>query len=235
MEKKLVTGDDILEYLASFGVTGKWVKLNEFIQDSFIYEAFPLKGILTDLTSSGFIHLDSEASSLGNRTAGVERDLSNTTCKVILKISGMDYVNRKRQSGHNPANGRNNSAVGSFDPVIDANRKWFENQFDIIEEDADVAPFDLPRQLYLSNYLNEVQKKITILSEGRPEDEKNELQELQSEAEAIRKVLTKETKREIIRRLAHFWGKAQKVGLDIIKEIFVSTMAELAKQLVSGK
>lgn len=35
-------------------------------------------------------------------------------------------------------------------------------------------------------------------------------------------------------RLSKFWGRAQKTGLQVIKEIFVNVTAELVKRLMLG-
>lgn len=120
------------------------------------------------------------------------------------------------------------------DPIIKNNQERFEKQFVIIDADADFTTFNLPQQLFLDEYLTNVQTKISVLKEGRTEIEILELTEIENEAIEIQKHLTKETKRKIIKRLSHLWAKAQKLGLEIIKEVFVKVSAELAKRLLTG-
>jgi hypothetical protein len=120
------------------------------------------------------------------------------------------------------------------DPILKNYQEKFEKLFDILDADADFTTFDLPQQLYLEEYLSNVQSKISTLKEGRSENDIQELTDIENEAREIKKHLTKETKRKIINRLSHLWAKAQKEGLEIIKEIFVSVSAELTKRLLTG-
>jgi hypothetical protein len=120
------------------------------------------------------------------------------------------------------------------DPILRSNQERFEKQFDIHEPDADYAPFNLAQQLYLDEYLNSVKSKILTLKEGRSESEKNDLAELEQEASEIQKDLTREPKRVIVKRLSRLWAKAQKVGLDVIKEILVSYTVELTKRILTS-
>jgi hypothetical protein len=120
------------------------------------------------------------------------------------------------------------------DPILKRNQERFEKQFDILDEDADTTSFDLSQQIFLDEYLSNVKSKLLALQEGRAEKEVKELEELSLEATEIQSDLTKATKRQIVKRLSKLWAKAQKIGLDVIKEIFVSVTAELAKRLLTG-
>lgn len=121
------------------------------------------------------------------------------------------------------------------DPILKSNQERFEKQFDIIDDDADTTSFDLSQQIFLDEYLNNVKSKLRALQEGREEKEVKELEELALEATEIQSELTKATKRQIVKRLSKLWAKAQKIGLDVIKEIFVSVTTELAKRLLTGE
>ena len=46
--------------------------------------------------------------------------------------------------------------------------------------------------------------------------------------------MTKKTKQQIFKRLTKFWAKAQKTGLDVIKEVLINVTAEITKQLLLG-
>ncbi|MES2795250.1 MAG: hypothetical protein V4683_04750 [Bacteroidota bacterium] len=120
------------------------------------------------------------------------------------------------------------------DPIIKSNQERFEKQFDILEDDADTTSFDLEQQIFLDEYLDNVKSKLQALQERRPENQARELEELALEASEIQSGLTKETKRQIVRRLSKLWAKAQKLGFDVIREIFVSVTSELAKRLLTG-
>jgi hypothetical protein len=119
------------------------------------------------------------------------------------------------------------------DPIMKNYQEKFEKQFDILDEDAEFAPFDLQQQIFLDDYLTDVKTKILALKEGRTELEITELTELENEASEIKKILTKETKKVIIKKLTRFFAKAQKIGLDVIKEVFVNITTELAKKILT--
>ena len=120
------------------------------------------------------------------------------------------------------------------DPIVKINQERFFEKYDILDEDADYATFDLEQQIYLDEYLSKTQDKILKLKKGKSEKEKAELDDLSKDAEKIKEVITKESKRKIIKRLSKFWGKAQKIGLPIIKEILINFSTELAKKLLLG-
>ena len=120
------------------------------------------------------------------------------------------------------------------DPILMNNQKRFEKEFDIIDEDADISSFNLEQQIYLNNYIDFVKEKILYLKANKPTQEISELNDLENEASLIQKNLTKESKKQIIKRLSKLWGKAQVIGLDVIKEIFVNVVADITKKLLTG-
>lgn len=129
-----------------------------------------------------------------------------------------------------------NSVENIFeDPILSEYRKQFETKFEIIDEDADYAPFDLDKQLYIDNYLTDTKNKLHKLKEHKTEPEIKEIEELENEIEDISKNLTTDTKKKVFKRLAKFWAKAQKTGLDIMKEIFVKSVVEVGKWLITGQ
>lgn len=120
------------------------------------------------------------------------------------------------------------------DPILKSNQERFEKKFEILDDDAYTTSFDLEQQIFLDEYLSNVKSKLLELQEGKNKDQIKELDELESEATEIQNNLTNETKRQIIKRLSKFWAKSQKIGLDVIKEIFVNVVAELTKRLLIG-
>ncbi|NLP59342.1 hypothetical protein [Lutibacter sp. B1] len=126
------------------------------------------------------------------------------------------------------------SKIEYEDPIIKANKERFIEKFKLVDEDAEFSSFNLEQQIFLENYLDKSKEKLAVLKNGKSENEKLEITELELEAEIIKTALTKESKQKIIKRLSKFWAKAQKIGLPIIKEIFVSTISELTKRLLIG-
>lgn len=120
------------------------------------------------------------------------------------------------------------------DPIFVENKKRFEEQFIILDQDADIVGFELSQQLFLDEYLKNVKSKIIKLQAGKSRNDIKELNYISLEAESIRQVLTIESKNKIIKRLSKLWAMAQKSGLDVIKEIFVNVTADLIKKLITG-
>lgn len=121
------------------------------------------------------------------------------------------------------------------DPIVKQNAENFFQKFDIVDEDAAYVSFDLEQQLFLEDYLDGAKDKLTKLKKGKTKDEVLELDDLELEADEIKSVLTKESKKKIIKRLSIFWGKAQKTGLEIIKEILIKVTSEIVKRLMIGQ
>lgn len=120
------------------------------------------------------------------------------------------------------------------DPLTQSYADQFYSQFDIVDEDANRIGFNLEQQLFLDEYLTNVRGKVAALKEGRHPSDVTKLEEIEAEAAEIQANLTKENKRSIVRRLSRLWAKAQRVGLDVIKEIFVSVVSDLTKKLLTG-
>ena len=127
--------------------------------------------------------------------------------------------------------------INSFfdDPIIKSNSDKFFQKFEIIDDNADIETFELEQQLYLEEYLNNSKEKLEKLKKNQPAEKIIELEKLEKEADEIKNVLTTESKRKVMIRLSKFWGRAQKTGLQVIKEIFVSVTAEIAKKLMLGQ
>lgn len=120
------------------------------------------------------------------------------------------------------------------DPIIQANQARFEKQFEILDDDAETSSFNLDQQIFLNDYLDSAKTKIEALKDGRTTEEVNQLEDLKNEATEIQKLLTKETKNKIIKKLARFWAKAQKIGLDVIKEVIKDVAVEFTKKILTG-
>jgi len=120
------------------------------------------------------------------------------------------------------------------DPILKSNAERFFQKFEIVDENADKETFDLEQQMFLEQYLDESKEKLKKLKEKQPPEKIIEIEILEKETEEIKNALTTESKKKIMVRLSRFWGRAQKTGLQVIKEIFVSVTAELVKRLMLG-
>jgi len=111
------------------------------------------------------------------------------------------------------------------DPTVTHYTKEFYDEYQLIEEDANINPFDLRRQILIDNYLANSVKYLQNYEEINHID----LTEEKNEAIELRKSLTTLTKNEVILRLSKFWALSRKKGLPILKEIFF----ELAKEIIN--
>lgn len=120
------------------------------------------------------------------------------------------------------------------DPIIKSNQAKFFEKFKILDEDANTSSFDLEQQLFLEEYLNSSIHKLQSLQNGKDGAQLDEIKDLENEAEEILLKITRETKQQIIQRLTKFWGKAQKTGLEVIKQVLIDVASEIAKKLLLG-
>lgn len=115
------------------------------------------------------------------------------------------------------------------DPIIEAYQKEFETQFELLDKDAEYASFDLDKQLFIDNYLdNAILKLESEITEGN----KGEIEDLIAEANSLKTEQTQLTKKQVIKRLSKIWAKARKYGLNLLKEIYVEARKELIKHLI---
>jgi len=117
------------------------------------------------------------------------------------------------------------------DPILARYQADFESKFKMMENDADIAPFDLEKQIYVVNYLDWV---ITEVEKYSNDETKNEIEIIKQESELLKSEITKETKNGTIRRLSKIWARAQRIGVDLIKEIFIKVSAEIIVRLIGS-
>lgn len=120
------------------------------------------------------------------------------------------------------------------DPIVKSNAEKFFQKFEILDDNADKETFNLEQQLFLEEYLESSKEKLKSLKENQTEEKILEIEILEKETDEIKNALTTESKRKIMMRLSKFWGRAQKTGLQIIKEVFVSVVAEITKKIMLG-
>lgn len=118
--------------------------------------------------------------------------------------------------------------------IFEANRLRFLKDFELLDEDASFTSFNLQQQLFLDKYLEEIIKTFEVLKLESNDVNNVEMDELKHEAEIIKKGITKETKKVVVEKLARFWAKAQIMGLNVLKEVFVKYITELTVKLITG-
>lgn len=120
------------------------------------------------------------------------------------------------------------------DPVLKSYEERIFEEINIVDDDAEYVPFELNKQILLDKYLADIQDKIEAMKKGREPEDILLLDEIKKEAQQVRKKITRMTKRDVIRKIAKLWAKAQKIGLDVLKEIVIDVSSEVVKKLVIG-
>ena len=120
------------------------------------------------------------------------------------------------------------------DPILKSNQERFEKEFNLVDEDAQTSSFELKQLLFLEEYLDTAKSKLSTLKQNATKETTIEIEELENEVANIKADMTKQTKQQIFKRLTKFWAKAQKTGLDVIKEVLINVTAEITKQLLLG-
>lgn len=113
------------------------------------------------------------------------------------------------------------------DPLIDSYAKEYFDEYRIIEEDADIKPFDLRRQIIIDSYLNESIKYLESYEKEIPDIDLSEPIEIATELKNTQFELTKN---QVIKRLSIFWAVTRKKGLPILKQVFFELAKELMKE-----
>lgn len=117
------------------------------------------------------------------------------------------------------------------DPIEKQYKDEFYTDFEIIDADAETTSFNINQQLWLDTYLDKV---IYVIDSCETTEKKSEFIELRKQTVELKNSFTNLTKKEIIEKLSWIWAKARKIGLPILKEIYVQARNEIIKQLVEG-
>jgi len=128
---------------------------------------------------------------------------------------------------------RYDSLHSSFfdDPITQDYEDEFFNKWKIMEEDADTKPFDLQRQLLIDKYLEAAIQKLETL---KTKENEKEIEALKAQANEIRQNLTRQTKNQVVRGLAKFWAMARKMGLDVLRDIFIDLASGVIQKMLLG-
>jgi hypothetical protein len=115
------------------------------------------------------------------------------------------------------------------DPIIESFASEYYSEFDIIDEDAGINPFNIKQILLLDNHLenieNNIEKHITVTN-------KIELEEIIKEIIELRENLTKKPKKWVIKKLSFIWAKISKQGPVLIKEFLSESNKLIIKESV---
>lgn len=118
------------------------------------------------------------------------------------------------------------------DPILKYYQEELEKDFRLVDEDADIVPFNMEKQIWIDGYLDKV---IEIVEAKKNNDNVIEVAEIISDAKSLKKQLHKITKNQVVGKLRKIWAKSWKVGVNVVKELFIDFTTELAKKLIQGE
>lgn len=118
------------------------------------------------------------------------------------------------------------------DPLLKQYEREFEEEFDIMDEDADTTSYNLQVQLLIDEYLGNCQTRLEMFKNR--ENEK-EIEAILQEVKDLKVEQTRLPKRKVVKALAKIWAKTRKLGLELLKDIYNSVKDDLIKRLITGK
>lgn len=113
------------------------------------------------------------------------------------------------------------------DPIIDAFKNEYYADWELVDEDADIAPFSPKKILLLDEHLEYIESNI---EKYKTETNEQEILEIKSNVSELRKNLTKKSKAWVVNNLSNIWAKITKQGPGLLKE-FIS---EAKKEIIKG-
>lgn len=96
----------------------------------------------------------------------------------------------------------------------------------LVDEDANIKPFDLARQVFLTEYCQITEQ---ILLKERNDNNASEIDEIISNVKDLKENITKSTKSDVFNRLCRIWAKTRKAGLKLFTDIAVNLITDFAK------
>ena len=110
------------------------------------------------------------------------------------------------------------------DPILKKYDSEIFEYFKILEDDADIDPFNIEQQVLLLRYLEKIEKII--------EKEKIEIDGLNFLIEESKLSVTKESKNLVMRRISKILAKTRKSSLQLFKDFLEVFKKEMLKEAI---
>ncbi len=114
------------------------------------------------------------------------------------------------------------------DPITTSYTNEFFEEYKLLEDGANIEPFDLERQILIDRYLD---ASIKFLEKYEAENPDIDLSEPKEQAKKVKQILTESSKNEVIKALSKFWAISRKRGLPILRNVFFELAKEIVKEL----
>jgi hypothetical protein len=106
--------------------------------------------------------------------------------------------------------------------ILNEYEREFYDNFEILDEDADINPYELDKQIIIHNYFVNVIKVLKVNEEDNAE--------LIKEAEEIKDNIPKMTKKATIKKISRFFANVRKKSLPLLKEVLELGRKEVFKR-----
>lgn len=156
--------------------------------------------------------------------------VNNTTIESATVKASQEQTLQFFASWYNLIKTYNSIPSSRTEEILNSNQQRLLKEYIILDDDASHTSFNWHQQIYLDEYLQSAIDKLELMK--NLDNYVEEIEPLQVDALKIKSIITKETKKEVFERLSRFWAKAQVIGLDIFKELFVSYISELTMKLL---
>lgn len=117
------------------------------------------------------------------------------------------------------------------DPIIQSYLKDLEPDFEIIDADANQAPYNFDKQLHINNVYN---KLIELVLKEKTNENQEEAEHIISLIEANKKEISKQTKKQVVENLKRVVAHCFKYSFEVGKSIVADVIVEIGKRLLTG-
>lgn len=113
------------------------------------------------------------------------------------------------------------------DPILKAYQDEFFENFKMLDDDAEIKPFEIKQQFAIEEHLNAI---IDVISK---ETESDETIEILDNSNDLKRDLGKLTKLETFTKMCQVWGQVRKYSLQTLKVIMTKGSGKLIELSVS--
>lgn len=104
----------------------------------------------------------------------------------------------------------------------------FLSNVELLDDDAQTAPFDFAKQMLLAEYCHITREKLSKFKE-RTNENKQEIDEIITDINSLEKNIPKLTKTETVKKVFRIWAKVRKLGFGLFKNVAEGLLIDFAK------
>lgn len=117
------------------------------------------------------------------------------------------------------------------DPILQAYTDEYYAEFEIIDNDSEIKPLTTKQILLLDGYLENIENDIDKL---QTDENKEAIKSIISDVVELRKNLTTQSKKWVLKHLVKIWAKMTKQGTKFMKEFLSEAKKEIIKAAVKS-